>query len=514
MSDYGPQEMPPLRVQIGFFAAVLGMFMAILDIQIVASSLNEVQAGVSASRDEIAWVQTAYLIAEVIMIPLAGTLARIMSTRKLFVLSSIGFILASVGCAMSQSISQLIILRALQGFLGGAMIPLTHASSFTLFPRAQMGKIQALIGVVATTAPSIGPTLGGFITEHMSWHWLFLLNVIPGVLVTAGVWSFLDIDKPDRSVLKRLDIPGLILMAIFLGTLEYVLEEGPLHDWLGSQPIFIGAVVCSISAALFFLRMFTAEHPIVNLRLFKHRNFALGMCLNFTLGVAVYGLVYLMPLFFGTVRGFSSLEIGNVMFVTGAAMFVSAPIIGRLSDKVDLRYFLLIGFVLIGIGSFINADLTAESDYAEFFWPQILRGVGMMISFIALSRIALGNLPSSDIGQGSGLLNVMRNLGGAIGLAILNTVHLRQVEYHWIQMIPAINEGRPEVVDTLTAYQQQLIGVATDPQAGAIRTLANRVLLQAETLAFNNIFYWLGILFFFVIPLVFFLKKLSSNGGH
>lgn len=514
MSNHGPQEMPPLRVQIGFFAAVLGMFMAILDIQIVASSLNEVQAGVSASRDEIAWVQTAYLIAEVIMIPLAGTLARIMSTRKLFVISSIGFVLASIGCAMSQSITQLVILRAFQGFLGGAMIPLTHATSFTLFPRNQMGKIQALIGVVATTAPSIGPTLGGFITEHMSWHWLFLLNVVPGALVVIGVWSFLDIDKPDRSVLKRLDIWGLILMAIFLGTLEYVLEEGPLHDWLGSQSIFIGAVVCAISATLFFLRMFMAEHPIVNLRLFKHRNFAIGMCLNFVLGAAVYGLVYLMPLFFGIVRHFNSIQIGNVMFVTGAAMFVAAPIVGRLSDKVDLRYFLFFGFILIGVGSFMNANLTAESDYAEFFWPQVLRGVGMMIGFIALSRIALGNLPATDIGQGSGLLNVMRNLGGAIGLAILNTLHLRQAEYHWVQMIPAINEGRIEVTGTLAAYQQQLNGVATDPQAGAIRMLANRVLLQAEVLAFNNIFYWLGILFVIALPLIFFLKKLSYNSGH
>lgn len=509
----GPQEMPPLRVQIGFFAAVLGMFMAILDIQIVASSLNEIQAGVSASPDEIAWVQTAYLVAEVIMIPLANTMARIISTRTMFVLSGGGFVLASVGCAMSESIGQLIILRALQGFLGGAMIPLAHAISFTLFPRKQMGKIQALIAIVATSAPSIGPTLGGYITEHLSWHWLFLLNVIPGVVVVFGVWRFLDVDKGDRSVLNQLDVMGLVLMAIFLGTLEYILEDGPRHDWLASQPVFVCSVICAVSSVLFFLRVFMTRHPIVDLRLFRQRDFCVGVWLNFILGVAVYGLVYLMPLYFGTVRGFSSIQIGNIMAVTGIAMFLSAPILGRISDHFDLRLFIFGGFALIGWGAIMNANLTSQSDFYEFFWPQIIRGIGMMMSFIAISRVALGNLPPSDVGQGSGILDVMRNLGGAIGLALLNTIHLRQVSYHWNQMIPAINDGRPEVVERLQTYEG-LLASTDHPWTAGLKSIAATITTQAEALAFTNIFYWLGLMFFISLPLVLLLRKANAKGAH
>ena len=431
----------------------------------------------------------------------------------MFVISGGGFVLASVGCAMSESIGQLIILRAVQGFLGGAMIPLAHTVSFTLFPRRQMGKIQALIAIVATSAPSIGPTLGGYITEHLSWHWLFLLNVVPGVIVVAGVWRFLDIDKGERSVLEQLDITGLTLMAVFLGSLEYILEDGPRHDWLASQPIFICSVICAIASVLFFMRMFMAKHPIVDLRLFRQRDFCIGVWLNFILGVAVYGLVYLMPLYFGTVRGFSSMQIGNIMAVTGVAMFFSAPILGRVSDRIDLRLFIFGGFALVGWGALMNANLTSQSDFYEFFWPQIIRGVGMMMSFIAISRIALGNLPPRDVGQGSGILDVMRNLGGAIGLALLNTIHQSQVSYHWNQMIPAINDGRPEVVERLQAYETIL--ASTDhPWSAGLKSIAATINTQAEALAFTNIFYWLGLMFLCCLPLVLLLRKAPSKSAH
>ena len=337
--------------------------------------------------------------------------------------------------------------------------------------------------------------------------------MVPGVLVVVGVWRFLDIDKGERSVLEQLDVIGLVLMAFFLGTLEYILEDGPRHDWLSSQPVFVCAVICAISAVLFFLRVFTTAHPIIDLRLFRQRDFCVGVWLNFILGVAVYGLVYLMPLYFGTVRGFSSMQIGNIMAVTGVAMFVSAPILGRVSDHVDLRMFIFGGFALVGWGSLMNANLTAQSDFHEFFWPQIIRGVGMMMSFIAISRVALGNLPARDVGQGSGILDVMRNLGGAIGLALLNTIHLRQVSYHWNQMIPAINDGRPEVVERLQTYEVMLSS-SDHPWTAGLKSIAASITTQAEALAFTNIFYWLGLMFFISLPLVLLLRKAQSKGAH
>ena len=372
-------DMPSWRQRIGFIAAVFGMFMAILDIQIVASSLNEIQAGVSASSDEISWVQTAYLIAEIVMIPLSGMLSRILSTRIAFVISSAGFTLASLGCALAGSIEQLIVLRAIQGFMGGAMIPITHAVSFSIFPRRVMGSVQAVIGMVVTMAPSIGPTIGGYITEFASWHWLFLANVIPGILVTWAAWSFLDIDKGDREAARRLDITGLALLAVFLGTLEFTLEEGPGEDWFASELILSTSLICVAAGAWFFHRTLTREHPIVGLHAFANRNFALGAGLGFVIGIALYGLVYVMPLFFGYVRGYSSLQIGEVMFVTGVAMFFSAPLVGKLTNHLDLRVLLFVGLLLVGIGTLINANLTVESGFWQFFWPQVIRGLGLIM---------------------------------------------------------------------------------------------------------------------------------------
>ncbi|TDX29958.1 DHA2 family multidrug resistance protein [Modicisalibacter xianhensis] len=503
-------DMPSWRQRIGFIAAVFGMFMAILDIQIVASSLNEIQAGVSASSDEISWVQTAYLIAEIVMIPLSGMLSRILSTRIAFVISSAGFTLASLGCALAGSIEQLIVLRAIQGFMGGAMIPITHAVSFSIFPRRVMGSVQAVIGMVVTMAPSIGPTIGGYITEFASWHWLFLANVIPGILVTWAAWSFLDIDKGDREAARRLDITGLALLAVFLGTLEFTLEEGPGEDWFASKLILATSLICVAAGAWFFHRTLTREHPIVGLHAFANRNFALGAGLGFVIGIALYGLVYVMPLFFGYVRGYSSLQIGEVMFVTGVAMFFSAPLVGKLTNHLDLRVLLFVGLLLVGIGTLINANLTVESGFWQFFWPQVIRGLGLIMCLIPASRIALGTLAPHEVGNASGLYNVMRNLGGALGLALLDTVRDVRVDYHWNQLIASIDTGRDVVVSELGSYQALFEGHVADPYRSGVAMLARRVTQQAEVLAFNDIFLWLGLIYLGCVPLVLFLKRIDA----
>nr|WP_299243644.1 DHA2 family efflux MFS transporter permease subunit [uncultured Halomonas sp.] len=507
---FGVSDMPPWIQRWGFIAAVFGMFMAILDIQIVASSLNEIQAGVSASDDEISWVQTSYLIAEIVMIPLSGMLTRILSTRIAFVISSAGFTLASLGCALAGSIEQLIVLRAIQGFMGGAMIPITQAISFSIFPRWVMGSVQAVIGMVVTMAPSIGPTVGGYITEFASWHWLFLANLIPGIIVTWAAWKCLDIDKGDRDAARRLDIVGLTLLAIFLGSLEFVLEEGPGDDWFASTLILTMTLVCIASCIGFFYRTLTTGHPIVDLRAFANRNFALGAGLGFVIGIALYGLVYIMPLFFGYVRGYSSLQIGEVMFVTGVAMFLGAPVVGKLSNHVDLRALLFAGLALVGIGTVMNANLTVESGFWQFFWPQVVRGIGLIMCLIPASRIALGTLPVHEVGNASGLFNVMRNLGGAVGLALLDTVRDIQVDYHWNQLIPALDTGRAVVIEELARYQALFEGHVADPYRSAVALLGQRVSLQAEVLAFNDIFLWLGLIYLFCVPLVLLLKRIEA----
>lgn len=506
----GVSDMPPWRQRIGFIAAVFGMFMAILDIQIVASSLNEIQSGLSASEDQISWVQTSYLIAEIVMIPLSGMLMRILSTRVAFTLSCAGFTLASLGCALATSIEQLIVLRALQGFMGGAMIPITQAVSFSIFPRRVMGSVQAVIGMVVTMAPSIGPTVGGYITETQSWHWLFLANVIPGVLVCWAAWTFLDIDKPNHAIARNLDLIGLALIAVFLGSLEFVLEEGPGDDWFASNRIMIFSLLCLAAGIGFFTRTLRSSHPIVDLRAFANRNFAIGAGVGFIIGIALYGLVYIMPLFFGYVRGYSSLQIGQVMFVTGLTMFLCAPIVGQMTNHLDLRIMLFFGLLLVGVGTMMNSNLTVESDFWQFCVPQIVRGMGLIMCIIPASRIALGTLPPNEVGNASGLFNVMRNLGGAMGLALLDTVRDIREDFHWNQLIPAIDTGRDVVVAEIAKYEAMLSGSVPDAYHAAVGLLTQRVTQQAQVLAFNDIFTWMGLIYIATVPLVFLLKRIKA----
>ncbi|MGH6943571.1 MAG: DHA2 family efflux MFS transporter permease subunit, partial [Geminicoccaceae bacterium] len=444
------------------------------------------QAGLSASADEISWVQTSYLIAEVVMIPFSGFLARLLSTRILFVLSAAGFTAMSLACGLAWSINSMIVLRALQGFIGGAMIPTVFATSFRVFPDRR-ATVSTMIGLVATLAPTLGPTLGGYVTEMASWHWLFLINVVPGIAVAAGVWLLVDIDRPDRSLLRGFDFTGLASMALFLGSLEYVLEEGPRNDWLDDRAIATFTVVTGVSSLAFFWRVLTYARPIVELRAFADRNFALGCLYSFVLGIGLYGSIYLIPLFLARVRGLNSLQIGLIMIVTGAFQFLAAPVAGGISRKLDHRLMLTIGLSLFALGLYLNTFLTAESDFWELFWPQALRGFALMFCFIPINTLALATLPPEKLNNASGLYNLMRNLGGAIGLAALNTVLINRLDLHFARLAEHVNLARPIVQDRLDELAAALGSVLSgDPQLAAARILKDLVMREATVLTFND----------------------------
>src|SRR4051812_102636 len=377
------------RRLIAFIAMVFGMFMAILDVQIVSASLTEIQAGLSASSNEISWVQTAYLIAEVVMIPLSGFLSRALGTRILFAVSAAGFTAASLMCGLSTSINEMIVWRLIQGFIGGAMIPTVFATSFMIFPRSRMGLITPLIGLVATLAPTIGPTIGGYLTDTLSWHWLFFINIVPGIVVTIMAFTLIDFDKPNFKLFEHFDWWGLVFMAGFLGALEYVLEEGPRNDWFGDNTVLISAWVSGLSAVAFFARVLSAREPIVDLRAFADRNFALGSLFSFVLGIGLYGLTFLYPIYLAQIRGYNALMIGETMFVSGLAMFATAPVAGRLMTRVDPRIMLVVGFLFFAAGTWWMTYLTKDWDFWELFWPQIFRGVGLMMAFIPINNISL-----------------------------------------------------------------------------------------------------------------------------
>ncbi|KXF76042.1 MFS transporter [Paramesorhizobium deserti] len=503
---------------IAFLAMVFGMFMAILDIQIVSASLAEIQAGLSASTDEISWVQTAYLIAEVIMIPLSGFLGRLMSTRVLFTISAAGFTLASILCATATSIDQMIVYRAIQGFIGGGMIPSVFAAAFTIFPPSKRSIVSPMIGLVATLAPTIGPTVGGYLSDAFSWHWLFLVNVGPGILVAIAAWNLIDFDEGDRSLLDKFDWWGLAGMAAFLGSLEYVLEEGPRNDWLQDDVILLFSIVLAIGAIIFFYRVFTQEEPIVDLRAFTNVNFAFGSVFSFVMGVGLYGLTYLYPLYLSQIRGYDALMIGEALFVSGLAMFMTAPVAGFLSNRMDSRLMMMIGFLGFAAGTWTMTGLTADWDFHELLLPQILRGCSLMLCMVPINNLALGTLPPSRLKNASGLFNLTRNLGGAVGLAVINTVLTRRADMHYARLAEHISWGNREAEDMLASMAARFNAAGIDGNTAALARISGLVRQQATLMSFIDVFFILTLLFASLAVFAILLRKpgqqAGGGGGH
>jgi DHA2 family multidrug resistance protein len=509
------ERIPPRRL-IAFLIMVFGMFMSILDIQIVSASLNEIQAGLSASSSEVSWVQTAYLIAEVIAIPLSGFLSRALGTRLLFAISASGFTIASFLCGFASSIEQMILWRALQGFLGAGMIPTVFASAYTVFPRSKFHIVGPIIGLVATLAPTIGPTVGGFITDLMSWHWLFFINIVPGIGITIGVLALVDFDQPNFKLLERFDWWGLIAMAGFLGSLEYVLEEGPQYEWLQDTSVAICAAICFVSAICFFWRVLTVEEPIVDIRAFTNRNFAIGCLLSFCVGIGLYGLTYMYPRYLAEVRGYSALMIGETMFVSGITMFLTAPIVGRLMVKYDMRYIIAAGLAIFALGSWQMTWITRDYDFYELLVPQILRGIGMMFAMVPTNNIALGTLGPERVKNASGLFNLTRNLGGAVGLALINQILNERTDLHISRLQERVHWGNATATETLAMLTQRLQGMG-DSALMALKQLSQIVHRQAVVMGYGDAFFILTVFYFGLCFLVMLLKKpaaLSSEPAH
>jgi DHA2 family multidrug resistance protein len=512
------EQVDPRRL-IAFIAMCFGMFMAVLDIQIVSASLAEIQAGLAASQDEISWVQTAYLIAEVIAIPLSGFLSRALGTRIMFATAAAGFTVSSLICGFTTSMNEMIFWRAVQGFIGGGMIPTVFASIYTIFPRSKQQMFVPIIGLVATLAPTVGPTVGGYLTDALSWHWLFFINVVPGILVTTLALALIDFDEPDFSLFKNFDWWGLGFMAAFLGALEYVLEEGTRWDWFDDPTITLLTWVSGLSAMAFFARVLTAQFPIVDLKAYANRNFALGSLFSFVLGIGLYGLTYLFPLYLEEIRGDNALMVGETLFVSGVAMFVTAPIVGRLGTKVDPRFLLMAGFLLFAVGAWQMTYLTKDWDFAQLLWPQIFRGVGLMLAMIPITNVALGTLEPSRLKNASGLFNLSRNLGGAVGLAALNTVLDHRIDLHLARLHESVTWGRQPVQELFGQLTARFQDFGTDAQTMALKQLMALTRQQGVVMGFADVFLMLAVLFAVFGALAVVLRRpaamaAGAAGGH
>jgi len=510
-----PAALPNGRKYLIFGVMAFGQFMALIDIQIVAASLNEVQAGLSAGPDEISWVQTAYLMAELVMIPFSAFLAQALSTRWLFALSAGLFTVSSMLCGLAWSIESMIAFRAIQGFVGGAMVPTVFATGYVLFEGKQRAMIPAILGMVSVLAPTLGPTVGGWITDALGWRWVFFINVAPGAAVTVLAFLLIRVDRADTAMLRRIDWVHLGAMATFLAGLEYVLEEGPKNDWLADRTIASAAWIAFVAFLLFLERSFRSTGPIVKLTPFRKPTFAFACVFNLVIGFGLYAGTYLIPLFLGRVRGYNAAEIGTTVVVAGCAQLLGVPIAANLSQRVDQRIIITFGLTLFAAGLWLFSYMTPDWGFAALFWPQVVRSFAVMLCIVPSVGLALGNFAGPELRYASGLFNLMRNLGGAIGIAVVNTWLGDMTRLHVLRLGEGLGTTSQAALAALDALARRMSSFNPDPRiAGQLAeaTLGRIVARQALTLAFDDVFRLMAFLFLGALILVPFCKPPPKAG--
>jgi DHA2 family multidrug resistance protein len=501
--------------------ATLGAFMAVLNIQIVNASLADIQGAIGAGIDDGGWISTSYLIAEIVVIPLSGWLAQVFSVRKYLLTNAVLFLALSVACAFAQNLPQMIALRAVQGFTGGTLIPLAFTLIITLLPKAKQPIGLALFALSATVAPAIGPTIGGYLTENWGWEYIFYLNLVPGLPMLGLLWFSLDRQPMQLGLLRQGDWWGIATMAIGLGALQTALEEGNKDDWLGSPFIAKLLLVAAIALPAFVWIELRSAHPLLNLRLLLRRNFGFGVLAMFLLGVALYGSVFILPVYLARVQGYNSEQIGMVLAWTGLPQLLLIPLVPRLMKRFDARYIVALGFGLFALSNFMNVALSTDVAADQLLLPNIVRAIGQALVLTPLTALASAGIEAENTGSASALLNVMRNLGGAIGIALLQTFLTKREQFHSNvlgQSVSVFDEATRARLDKLVHYF--LVHGVSDPALAwhkAVVAIGARVHQQAFTMAFGDTFYLLGAALVVALVSALLLKKparLSAGGAH
>ena len=505
-------SLPPVARWVGFIALCLGMAMAILDIQVVVTSLPVIEKALDIGADQMSWVQTSYLIAEVIAIPLTGVLMRVFTLRRLFIAALVAFTLASIACASSHGFVDLLAGRLAQGFAGGVLIPIVFTSIFLLFPPGMEQSIAITVaGFLAVLAPTLGPLIGGWLTDHYSWHWLFLINIVPGVFGLGFGLFALPRQAMHMEEIKKLDYVSLALLAVGLAALLIGLKYAPRSGWLDP---FVAAWFGLSFSSLYWL--WKRPNPVIMFHLLEDRSLLFGCMLSFLTGFVLYANIYLIPVFMAFVRGHTPLEIGLTTLVMGLSQIITAPLAIQIDRYFNARLLAALGFFAFAVGLLINANLTVLSDSAEYFWPQVVRGVASAFIVLPPIRFALALMPIDKVGDASGLFNVTRNIGGAIGIAIVDTmiwqrspIYADQV-HEWMKIDPTKAAAMlgMNVQDLPSADDAMgLMGIMEDVSHAALTGALNEcwILLGVVCLIALPVIWWLG-----PVASALPVKKLSS----
>jgi DHA2 family multidrug resistance protein len=478
------------KTWLAVFGATLGAFMAVLNIQIVNASLADIQGAIGAGIDDGGWISTSYLIAEIVVIPLSGWLAQVFSVRIYLLTNAVLFLVLSVACAFAQNLPQMIVLRALQGFSGGVLIPMAFTLIITLLPKVKQPIGLALFALSATFAPAIGPTIGGYLTENWGWQYIFYVNLAPGALMIGMLWFSLEAKPMKLELLRQGDWPGVITMAIGLAALQTVLEEGNKDDWFGSAFIVRLSIVAAVALALFLWIELTTPKPLLNLRLLARRNFGFGILANFLLGTALYGSVFILPVYLSRIQGYNAEQIGMVLAWTGLPQLILIPMVPRLMKRFDPRLVIGVGFALFAASNFMNIYMTVDYSSDQLFWPNVVRAIGQALVFAPLSAVATSGIEPENASSASGLFNMMRNLGGAVGIAALQTFLTKREQYHSNVLSRSVSLLEQATRDRLEALTQYFVnhGVIdrVDASQRALVAIGHIVQKQAFILAFSS----------------------------
>ncbi len=495
-------------------SAMLGAFMAVLDIQITNSSLKDIQGALSATLEEGSWISTSYLVAEIIMIPLTAWLVQLLSARRLAVWVSIGFLISSLLCSFAWSLESMIVFRAMQGFTGGALIPLAFTLTLIKLPDHHRAKGMALFAITATFAPSIGPTLGGWLTEGWGWEYIFYINIPPGLLMIAGLLYGLEKKPPHWELLKSTDYAGIVTLAMGLGCLQVFLEEGHRKDWLESTLIVQLGSVAAVSLILFVILQLSRPNPLINLGILRERNFGLTSIASLGMGIGLYGSIYLLPLYLAQIQNYNALQIGQVIMWMGIPQLFLIPLVPKLMKIIPPKLLCAAGFALFGLSSFASGALNPDFAGDQFHPIQIIRALGQPMIMVTISLIATAYIQPQDAGSASSLFNILRNLGGAIGIALLATLLDSRGKVYFDYLRESVVPANPAVAERLAVLIQQL-----GSEQAALGRLSEITHQQAMIMAYNDAFHFVGIALALSMVAVLLTRQLPQNvqagaGGH
>lgn len=510
-------EATSIRTWLAVLGSTLGAFVAVLNIQITNAALPDIQGAIGAGLNDGGWISTAYLITEIIVIPLTGWLSRVFSVRRYLLVNAALFLVFSVLCATAHDLGQMIVWRALQGFTGGVLIPMAFTIIMTMLPPGKQPVGMALFAVSATFAPAIGPTIGGWLNDNYGWQYIFYVNLVPGVVMLGMLWASLDPSPMQLRLLRQGDWIGIVSMAIGLGALQTVLEEGNKDGWFGSPFIVRLSVTAAIALTLFLIVEFTAQRPLLNLRLLLRRNFGFGTLANFLLGTALYGSVFILPLYLSQMQGYNAQQIGEVLAWTGLPQLVLIPLVPQLMKKYDARLLVGIGFLLFAVSAFMSTHLDNDFSGPQFLLPNIVRAVGQALVLTPLSALATAGIGADDAGSASALFNMMRNLGGAIGIAMLETVFTQREQYHSSVLagyVSLFNDATRQRLAALTRYF--LAHGISDPGLAAHKAVVAVGLAmrrQASIMGYADTFFLLGAALVLALLATACLRKTGHPGS-